>query len=175
MKAASPINQLRPIHRTVRSLCLLALGFALLGAADKAAAQGIERESLAGEGAADALKQSEDSQAYNLQLGPVSIRAAASVTAEFNDNINIAKNGREADAIIQPSVGITGAWQVTDLNTLNFDLGLSYASYMEHSEDDSFLVSPDSQLVFNLFVGDVKLKFYEQLSYQNDPVAVGQL
>jgi hypothetical protein len=175
MKAASPINQLRPVHRTVRSLCLLALGFALLGAADKAAAQGIERQSLAGEGAADALKQSEDSQAYNLQLGPVSIRADASVTTEFNDNINIAKNGRQADGIIQPSVGIAGAWQVTDLNTLTFDLGLSYESYLEHSEDDSFLVSPDSQLVFNLFVGDVKLKFYEQLSYQNDPVAVGQL
>src|ERR1700679_3751463 len=126
MKSASTRKRLKPSPRPVRGFCLLFLGLALLGAADKAAAQGIERESLAGEGAADALKQSEDRQAYNLQRGPVSIRADASVTTEFNDNINIAKNGREADGIIQPSVGIAGAWQVTDLNTLNFDLGLSY-------------------------------------------------
>ena len=174
MKDASTRNRLRPVHRTAISLCLLFLALVLLGTADQAAAQGIERESIAGEGAADGLRQADD-QNSNLQLGPVSIRASAGVTAEFNDNINISKTGREADAIIQPTVGITASWPITDLNTLSFDLGLSYESYLDHSEDDSFLVSPDSQLAFNLFVGDVKLHFYEQFSYQNDPVAVGQI
>jgi hypothetical protein len=172
MKPAFSSKWPRPVQQ---SLCLFLLGLALLGGADKAAAQGIERESMAGQGAADALKQSQENQAYNLQLGPVNIRADASVTASFNDNINIAKDGRQADGIIQPSLGLTGAWQVTDLNTLVFDLGVSYQSYFDHSQYDTFLVSPGSQLVFNLFVGDVKLKFYEQFSYQEDPVAVGQL
>ena len=173
MKNASANKRFRS-SRAARGLCLLFLGLALLGAADRAAAQGIERESIAGEGAADALSQS-DNQASNLQLGPVNIRASASVTAEFNDNINLAKDGREADVIIQPSAGITASWKITDLNTLTFDLGVSYASYLDHSENDSFLVSPDSQIEFNLFVGDVKLHFYDQFSYQNNPVDVSQL
>jgi hypothetical protein len=175
MKDISICNRLGRLQRRAGSLGLLLLGLVLFGAVDQASAQGIERESIAGEGAADALQQSQDNQPYNLQLGPVNIRADASVTSEFNDNITISKDGREADAIIQPSAGLTGSWKVTDLNTLTFSLGVSYQAYADHSQYDTFLVSPGSQLEFNLFVGDVKLKFYEQFSYQEDPVAVGQL
>jgi hypothetical protein len=175
MKGSSLTHWPLPVRRTLKGYCFCAvMAFALLASAGRAWAQGIERESLAGEGAADALRQSED-EASNLQLGPVNIRAAASVTSVFNDNINLAKDGREADVIISPSAGITADWKITDLNSLKFNLGLTYEAYLDHSNDDALVISPDSELEFNLFVGDVKLHFYDNFSYQNDPVAVGQI
>ncbi len=153
----------------------LLLGFLFLALLGKGAAQEPAAQSLAGENAADALKQAESNQPYNLQLGPVTLRADASVSSQFNDNINVAKDGRQADAIIQPSVAVTGNWHVTDLNTLTFSIGASYQEYVDHSSYSTFLISPGSQLEFNLFVGDVKLHLYDQFSYQQDPVAVGQL
>jgi outer membrane protein assembly factor BamA len=151
-------------------LAILLVGFVKNGVAQEPAA-----ESLAGENAADALKQAQTNQPYNLQLGPVSLRADATVAASFNDNVNIAKDGRQADCIISPTVGVTGNWQVTDLNTLTFSLGVGYQEYLQHSEYSTFLLSPGSDVNFNLFVGDVRLRFYDQFSYQEDPVAVGQL
>ena len=141
----------------------------------KAMAQGIERESLSGSGVADQLRQTGDSQDYNLKLGPVTLRVDADVDTGYNDNINLVQTGRISDFIVTPMLTVHGNWQVTDLNTLSFNVGVGYEAYLSHSQYNDVLLSPDSEASFNFFIGDVALNAHDSFSYQQDPTEIGQL
>ena len=121
------------------------------------------------------VSQAEAQVPYNIAIGPVTLRAAASVSTTYNSNINIAQTGGESDIIIQPAVDITGLWQATELNSLSFDLGLGYQEYIIHSENSGFILAPTSGAQFNVFVGETKINLHDQFSYQQDPLSVGQL
>lgn len=99
----------------------------------------------------------------------------AGITASYNDNINISKTASISDFIITPTTAIHGRWQVSDLNTVAFNIGLGYQMYLSHPADDSLLLSPDSEAQFNFFVGDVQVTVRDAFSYQQDPTAIGQL
>jgi hypothetical protein len=114
-------------------------------------------------------------QPYNLQIGPVTLRADAGSTVSYNDNINLAESGRQEDFIITPDVNIHGLWQVTELNALTFDLGFGYERYLLHPNDSSPLIAPDSQAQFKIFIGDFKITLRDTFSFQNNPTQVGQL
>jgi hypothetical protein len=148
---------------------------ALMNMTDQAKAQGIDRESLSGESAAEQLQQSGVNQPYNLRLGPVTLRLEADTTVSYNDNINLANTGQIADILITPNATIHARWTVSDLNTLTLDLGIGYEMYLLHSQYDSLLLSPDSEAQFNFFVGDVALKIHDSSSYQQDPTQIAQL
>jgi hypothetical protein len=148
---------------------------ALMNMTDKAKAQGIDRESLSGEGLAEQLQQSGVNQPYNLRLGPVTLRLEADTTVSYNDNINLASTGRIADILITPSATLHALWKVSDLNTLTLDLGIGYQMYLLHSQYNSLLLSPDSEAQFNFFVGDVVINVHDSFSYQQDPTQIAQL
>jgi hypothetical protein len=168
-----PIRKAR-LTRALELLCLLALVW--LGLAAKAAAQGIESESLAGESAAEAAdNKTPGGQPYNLQLGAVSLRVDATASVSYNDNINISRTDRENDFIITPLVDIHGLWQATEVNALTFDLGIGYQAYVTHSNFDSLIISPDSQTQFNIYIGDFKINLHDQLYFQDNPIQVGDL
>jgi hypothetical protein len=116
-----------------------------------------------------------NNQPYNLQIGPVTLRADAGSTVSYNDNINLANTGRQDDWIITPTINIHGLWQATELNVLTFDLGVGYEQYLLHPSNSSPLISPDSQAQFKMFVGDFKITFVDTFSFQNNPTQVGQL
>ncbi len=105
----------------------------------------------------------------------MTLRSDAGISASYNDNINVGDHVRLADFSFSPFAELHGHWQVTDLNTLNFDVGLAYQAYVRHSEYDSLLVAPDTRAQFNVFIGDFKVNFHEAVSYQDDPIQVGQL
>jgi hypothetical protein len=140
-----------------------------------AKSQGIERESLSGETVADQLRLSGVNDAYNLRLGPVTLRVENDFTASYEDNINYAQTGRINDVVLTPSGIVHGLWKVSDLNSINLDVGLGYEFYLLHSQYDSILVSPDSILQFNFFVGDVAFNVHDSFSYEQDPTEIGQL
>jgi len=142
---------------------------------NRAQAQGIDHVSLSGESVADELRQSGINQPYNLRMGPLTLRLDAGVTTGYNDNVNLSHTGAVADMITTPEVGVHGLWQVTDLNALNFNIGLGYQTYLSHPEDNSILLAPDSEAQFNFFVGDVMLTVHDGFSYQQDPTQIGQL
>jgi len=131
--------------------------------------------SQTGEAAARLLREQNANQPYNLRVGPVQIRAEADLTVQANDNIGLNKDGREADLITTPMGILHGRWTISDLNALTFNIGIGYQAYLLHSQYNCLLIAPDSQLNFNVFVGDCTINFHDAFSYQQDPTQVGQL
>jgi hypothetical protein len=133
----------------------------------------VVRPSLAGEAAAEARRQDIEHIPYNLLMGPIRFRVSATLGVEYNDNINLAEVNTQEDVIIRPQVNVNAIWPVTQLNTLRLDLGLGYAFYIDHSNADTsgVLISPGSQLAFDIFIGDFRINFHERPSLQQDPIA----
>jgi hypothetical protein len=99
------------------------------------------------------------------------------VGAEYNDNIGFAEVHTQDDFIIRPNVNVDAIWPITQLNTLRLDLGIGYAFYIDHSEDDThaILIAPNSQIAFDIFVGDFRINIHDRMSLQQDPVTEGAL
>ncbi len=114
----------------------------------------------------------DDEQKYNFAVGPLRFNVAAGVGFEFNDNVTLKDSGKESDFIFRPSLTLDGYWTLSELNTLRFSLGVSYAKYLEHSEFDTrgILLSPSSALAFSIHVGNFIITLRDQFSYQEDPL-----
>ena len=171
-----------------RRLCLTFL-VPLLFAAGILRAQDAIRPSLAGEAAAEARRQSIDKIPYNLQVGPIKFRFSATMGVEYNDNVNLAEDGSavflsptgpilvttspQEDFILRPQINLDALWPITQLNTLRLDIGVGHAFYLDHSNYDtnSVLISPGSQLAFDIFVGDFRINLHDRFSLEQDPVA----
>ena len=140
-------------------------------------AQDAVRPSLAGEAAAEARHQSVEQIPYNLLAGPVRFLFSITTGIEYNDNINLSQTDQQSDVIIRPQFNIDAIWPVTQLNTLKLDLGLGYSFYLDHSNADTnaVLISPGSQLSFDIFVQDFRINIHDRFSLQQDPVAELQL
>ena len=182
------MSQATPLFSIARSVAF-ALLVPLLSAAPVALAQDAVRPSLAGEAAAEARRQSIDKIPYNLQLGPIKFRFSATLGFEYNDNINLAEDASvfamtprgpvllethsQSDFIIRPQVNLNALWPITQLNTLKFDIGVGYAFYLDHSNynTNSVLLTPGSQLAFDIFVGDFRINIHDRFSLEQDPVS----
>ncbi len=183
----------RPLAPNSFSFCRitrtgLTLALLMFGTSSVLIAQDAIRPSLAGEAAAEARRQSIDEIPYNLQAGPWKLRFSATLGVEYNDNVNLSEDGsaivrtaagpvlvtseQQSDFIIHPQINVNALWPITQLNTFKLDLGLGYAFYLEHSEYDtnSLLISPGSQLAFDIFVGDFRINFHDRFSVEQDPV-----
>jgi hypothetical protein len=154
-----------------------------------ARSQDAVRPSLAGEASAEARRQDIEHIPYNLLVGPVRFRFSATFGVEYNDNINLSDDARaviitptgpvlvktekQDDVILRPAVNLDAVWPITQLNTLRLDLGLSYAIYLDHSNANTngVLISPGSQLAFDIFVGDFRINIHDRPSLQQDPIA----
>jgi hypothetical protein len=138
----------------------------------RAMAQESIRPSLAGDSVAALNRPTIDSSNYNLKLGPALVSLSSGLQLEFNDNITLSENHRESDLIIRPSINASAVWQVTELNALRLDLGIGYAKYVNHSEFDTgtLLIAPNSNLSFDIYVGDFRITLFDQFSIQQNPV-----
>jgi hypothetical protein len=118
---------------------------------------------------------------------------SATVGAEYNDNINYSENAsgfvatpggpifvrttKEDDFIITPSANIDAIWPITQLNTLRLDLGLAYSFYLDHSGNDThaILIAPNSQIAFDIFIGDFRINLHDKMQLQQDPISEASL
>jgi hypothetical protein len=131
------------------------------------------RPSLAGEDASEARRTDIERIPYNLLVGPVRFRVSATMGVEYNDNINYAEVHKEEDFIFHPQVNVDAIWPITQLNTLTLDIGLGYSIYLDHSEANTngILISPHSQISFDIFVQDFRINIHDRFSLQQDPIA----
>jgi hypothetical protein len=158
--------------RSVKRIALLFL-FPVLCAPAILLSQDAVRPSLAGEQSAEARRQDIEHLPYNLMMGPIKFRVSATVGAEYNDNINLAEVNEQDDVIIRPQLNVDALWPITQLNTLKLDLGLGYAFYLDHSNANTngVLISPGSQVSFDIFVNDFRINIHDRPSLQQDPIA----
>lgn len=128
-----------------------------------------DRDSLAGENAAQALQRSLEAEMaqYNLRYGPVRYKTAASLGVSYTDNVFYSHTRRE-DVLIKPEVTLAALWPITEINALRLSLGLGYEWYLKNTRlnGDLPLVNPGSELTFHLFVGDFHIQLHERFSYQ---------
>jgi opacity protein-like surface antigen len=182
------MSQATPLSSFARRVTL-ALLVPLLSVAPIALAQDAIRPSLAGEAAAEARRQSIDNIPYNLQVGAIKFRFSATLGLEYNDNINLAEDGSvlaltpsgptvltteaQGGFIVHPQVNLNALWPITQLNTLKFDIGLGYSFYLDHSNynTNSVLLTPGSQLAFDIFVGDFRINIHDRFSLEQDPIS----
>jgi hypothetical protein len=125
------------------------------------------RESLAGESAARDLKRSIAAEQFNVRYGPVQLKTGASLGVSYTDNVFYSYDRKE-DLMVNPAIDLLALWSITELNTLRLSLGLSYEWYMNNRSlnANAPLVNPGSELAFNLFVGDFRIRLHERFSYQ---------
>jgi opacity protein-like surface antigen len=116
------------------------------------------------------VELTEEQDKYNFAIGPMRFSLAAGVGLEFNDNVFLSDDNRESDFAIRPLAEIDGVWRLTELNTLRFNIGVSYAKYFDHSDldTDGVLVSPNSELSLTFYVGSLKFTTRHRVSYQED-------
>jgi opacity protein-like surface antigen len=182
------MSHVSPSSLFARRLALPLL-ISLLFSVKMVRAQDAVRPSLAGEAAAEARRQQIDKIPYNLQLGPMKFRLSATLGIEYNDNINLAEDASytfpsssgpititteaQDSIIIHPQVNVNALWPITQLNTFKIDLGLGYAFYLDHSNynTNSILISPGSQLAFDIFVGDFRINLHDRFSIEQDPIS----
>ncbi|MBC8165661.1 MAG: hypothetical protein H7Y20_07305 [Bryobacteraceae bacterium] len=124
-----------------------------------------------------AVEEAEEDDRYNFAIGPVHFGIAAGIGIEFNDNITFSDDDRISDFVLRPILDLGATWRLSELNTLRFDVGVSYAKYLEHSEydTDGVLVSPSSELALTFFLGQIEFTVRDRLSYQEDPYDIPTL
>lgn len=119
----------------------------------------------------------EEEEKYNFAIGAVRFSVAAGLGVEFNDNITLADDDKIEDIAFRPSLTLDAVWRLSEMNTLRFSLGASYAKYLDHSEFDSqsVLLSPSSALALTIRVGEVDITVRDRFSYQEDPFSLPTL
>ena len=137
-----------------------------------AQAQDAVRASIVGEQAAAARKRarSERGDNYNLDLDPVKLRFNASISGEYNDNVNLDNNTRLDDFIVRPMTGINAYWQVTEQNALDFTLNFGYEHYFNGSRSSRFIVTGDenSGINFDIYAGNFLINLHEKFVLSQD-------
>ena len=116
----------------------------------------------------------------NVKVGPILFRFSAALRSEFVDNVNLSNGATapiESDFIFTPQLGIDAAWLITKLNVLRFHTTLGITKYLDHPDlgTNDILISPDSELRFEIYVSDFKINLHDQFSLQEDPVGQGAL
>src|SRR5436853_4013208 len=104
------------------------------------------RGSLAGERAAQELKQALSNETYNVHWGPVRFRTEARLGATYTDNVFLSDANRKDDFIIHPEVNFNAWMPVGEFNVLRASVGVGYEWFTKnHSlNSDVPLVSPGS-------------------------------
>jgi hypothetical protein len=149
-----------------------ALLLSILLGSENANAQESIRPSLAGSLSAESRRPVIDSGQYNIQLGPALLSMSALLDLEYNDNIELSETNRKSDLIIEPLLNTNVLWQVSEYNAIRLNLGVGYVKYLNNPRFDSssLSVTPDSQLAFDIYVGDFRFTIFDQLSIQQNPV-----
>jgi hypothetical protein len=129
-----------------------------------------DQQPLAGEKAAQTLKESlqAEAQTYNIHYGPVGIRVGASMGFGYTDNVFYSQTNRQDDYVFTPQVTFDSFMQVSELNSLRLSVGLGYEYYFRNSSlnGDAPLVSPNTELAFNIFAGNFHIRLHENFTYQ---------
>ena len=99
----------------------------------------------------------------------------ASVGIQFNDNINLVKVNPLSDVIISPGVSLAGRWPISKTSQLTFGIGVAYQKYLNHSEYDQLVLTPNSELALDIPAHDFIFTFYDSVQYSQNAISQAAL
>lgn len=155
-------------HRTERAR---AWGWTLLAVtAGVVTASGQEalRSSLVGQAALEAKRRQIAAGWGDVRLGPWRFDLNTSLALEVNDNVRYEEVDPRSDFVIRPGFSVRALYPVTDKNVLTLNSGVTYNAFLTHSDLNYFHVSPDSNLSFDVFVGNLLLNFHNRFHYTQE-------
>ncbi len=106
--------------------------------------------------------------AEQIKAGPVVVQAGVSYSFEWNDNIYYRPENAEEDFIHRPRFNVHAIWPVTQNSLLSFGVGTGYDFYTEHSDLSRLVVTPDSELAWDIAIKDFGLTLFERVEYSQD-------
>lgn len=145
----------------------------LLGASSLQAQDALQSWQLGETAASD--RRDLENQPYTVSWGNFKLSQEAFLNTEFNDNVNLSDIQPQQDVILRPLAHFNASWAVTELNSLTFSLGVGYEWYVKHDKYSSALISPGSQVSWDVFIKDWRLNLHDRLSYEHDPSLYGNI
>lgn len=138
-------------------------------------AQDIARPSLGSQRAANPIAASSiPASRYNIKMGPVKMLFSATMGAEYNTNVNVSDENPEADFVLTPRLGMGVYWPMTKLNKLRFNVQLGWYYYMNNPDlnQQTFIIEPGTEFMFNLFVNvpNLRITFFDRPTISVNPV-----
>lgn len=127
--------------------------------------------SIASEAAALAQAQEGVPERYNIPLGAGGLDFSGHLQGVYVDNVYLSHSDRREDFILIPELRAGLFMPVGRLNTLDLNLGLSYYHYFENTElnTEEVIVTPQTDLQFNIYSGDVRITLRDTFSYLVSP------
>jgi hypothetical protein len=148
---------------------------ALCAAASYGFGQEALRQSLAGEDSAEARRLALERQPFNLKIGDAKALLGASLETEFNDNVRLTDTIKEEDVIFRPEVAACIQYSLSEVNALDFSMGLGYAAYVQQPDYSHMLITPGSQLAFDMYVKDFRFRIFDRFSYTQSGIDAGTI
>jgi hypothetical protein len=82
---------------------------------------------------------------------------------------------RESDLIHTPRANIRATWQATRDSALSVGLGVGYSFYTENSDYNRLNISPDSEIAWDIPVGDWVFTLADRCFYSSDVASQGAI
>ena len=108
---------------------------------------------------------------YNIKAGPVQMSFDAGMGVEYNSNVNISEQDPRGSLVLTPRVGMNLYWPITRLNNVSLALGVGYNYYLNDPDlgGQYLLISPATELMFNIFIQDFIITVYTRPSVTENP------
>jgi hypothetical protein len=143
--------------------------FALVQAASAPAQEALQN-SVAGQTAASQRAEQMQKQDYTFKDGDFRMLVTPSLSAQWNDNVNLSKTNVMDDYIMTPSVGIVSSYPLTERNVLFVDVSIGYSRYFKHPNLSTFNINSSSGtgVSFDIGIKDVTLNLHDWFNYTQD-------
>lgn len=141
----------------------------LMVAKKNAVGQGVDLGFISRSSPAPAFINPEPAR-YNIKIGRMNARFRPSLQTEFIDNINLSENNPEGDVAFNPNLKVGFVYELTDIQLLEFNVGVGYRWYLDHPSVGAFNVDPRSSIDYKVTIGgDVEVRFYDSFGMEVDP------
>jgi hypothetical protein len=131
------------------------------------------RMSMASAEAAEARHRAASSIGYyDLKLGPTAWNFGTGLGLEYNSNVYNTESNPSGDFIFRPQINTRMLWPISDRNSINLSLGGGYSAYASNQRLDRAFITPDSELSFDLYVGEFWINLHDRFSISEDSFVI---
>jgi len=132
-------------------------------------AQEALRNSLAGDAAAEARGQQQQSQSYTFKSGDFLLLITPSLEMDWNDNVTLSKENTLQDFILRPLLEFDASYPISQRNLLQLNVGVGYDEYLVHNQFSALRLVSGSELAFDTYIKDFWINVHDRFQFIEDP------